>query len=35
MLQTKIGRLQAMVDETEAKRAGTAVKIDQLASSER
>jgi DNA-binding transcriptional MerR regulator len=34
MLQTKIGRLQAMVDETEAKRAGTAVKIDQLASSE-
>jgi DNA-binding transcriptional MerR regulator len=35
MLRTKIGRLQAMVDETEAKRAGTAVKIDQLASSER
>jgi len=34
MLRTKIGRLQAMVDETEAKRAGTAVKIDQLASSE-
>lgn len=34
MLRSKIDRLQAMVDETEARRARTAVKIDELPASQ-
>ena len=35
MLRTKIGRLQAMVDETDARRAGTATKIEELQATDR
>lgn len=35
MLRTKIGRLQAMVDETQARRARTATKIDELRATDR
>ena len=33
-LERKIGRLQAMVDETESRRARTAAKIAEIGSSE-
>ena len=35
MLRTKIGRLQAMVDETEARRARTATRIQELQAADR
>jgi MerR family transcriptional regulator, repressor of the yfmOP operon len=35
MLQTKIGRLQGMVDEARARRSRTAARIDELASADR
>jgi hypothetical protein len=33
LLRTKIERLQAMVDETEGRRTGTAARINELESS--